>query len=213
LVTRAHYHARRSQWKQAATDFEKVVHLHPTNHNAWYELAPALIESKDLELYERYRLEMSKRFAHTSHGKITKACLLLPADGEVLQLAVKIAETESVVGLGDPFYPYIQFTRGLAELRQGHYVTAKQWLDQSLAHGWDDGNLVAPAQALLSIVNHQLGRPEDARANLAKAVKKAQAGWPRSTSGDLGGSWNDWIMVQIFLREARTLIGDDARAR
>jgi tetratricopeptide (TPR) repeat protein len=212
LVTRAKYFARRSQWQLAASDFGKVVQLDPTNVKAWYYLAPVVIESGDLELYERYRLEMSKRFVGTSHGNISRACLLLPAEGQVLAVAVKIAETESTVAVDDPFYPYMECTRGLAELRQGQYATARQWLDRTLAHGWTDANLVAPTQALLAIVHHHLGQPEDARTALAKAGKRAQDHWSRSASGDLGGSWNDWITVQIFLREASALVEDDTRA-
>jgi hypothetical protein len=61
------------------------------------------------------------------------------------------------------------------------------------------------------MAQHQLSHADEARAALARGVEITENNLPNLDSGDLGGGWNDWIIVQALLREAKTLIEGQSR--
>jgi hypothetical protein len=65
-----------------------------------------------------------------------------------------------------------------------------------------------------------LGHGEAARTALARALDVAPDKIETPTNGDYGAGWYEWLILQIHLREARTLIegplldqGNDSAAK
>jgi len=52
----------------------------------------------------------------------------------------------------------------------------------------------------------QLNQSAEARAALARGVELFRAQLPKADSGDTGRDWQDWLSVQILLREAQQAI-------
>jgi hypothetical protein len=52
----------------------------------------------------------------------------------------------------------------------------------------------------------QLSHAEEARVALAKGAEIIAAQMPKLEGGDLGDSWNDWIIAHALLKEAKALI-------
>jgi hypothetical protein len=52
----------------------------------------------------------------------------------------------------------------------------------------------------------QLGRPDEARAALAKAIEIIDTNSPKPGSSDLGEEWFNWIHARLLLEEAKRFI-------
>ena len=59
------------------------------------------------------------------------------------------------------------------------------------------------------MASHRLGNQDLARQELATAAKAVRA--RLDTHAEWDGHWLDWLTCDVLLREARALIGDDAR--
>jgi hypothetical protein len=135
---------------------------------------------------------------------MAKACLLLPLTGEDLAAGASLADSALSAGRNT----WRDYTKGLAEYRQGHYTNAVHWAQEVLAR---------PASAtpmaydllntqnfmVLAMAHFQSGPTNDARAALAKGVETEL---PKIESGDIGVYWVDWIITHALLNEARALI-------
>jgi cytochrome c biogenesis protein CcdA len=76
------------------------------------------------------------------------------------------------------------------------------------AIGLDAGIFRTVAAILLILIGAVLIMPQfQARVALAKAVEIAKTKPPKLESGDLTDDWKHWLISQILLREAQTLIG------
>lgn len=64
----------------------------------------------------------------------------------------------------------------------------------------------AQAQAVLAMAQQQLGKTNQARETLAKALELVDTRFPKAGKGALDDQWNDWITAHAFLREAKALV-------
>jgi tetratricopeptide (TPR) repeat protein len=209
LSARANFRARTARWREATVDMSRAVELAPNDHYNWYQLAPLLIESGDFAAYAKHRQTMLTQYGTTKDACIAertaKACLLLPVTGQVLTIASELADTAVTVGHQDPWLAYFQFAKGLAEYRQGHFANAVEWTQQALKEPGVEYR-DAQANAVLAMAYYQLKRPDVARDTLAEALDIIKPVLAKIENRDLDAAWHDWVMAQILLREARSLI-------
>jgi tetratricopeptide (TPR) repeat protein len=202
-------HAQRGEWPAAITNYSKVVELLPDDHFAYYVLAPLLLQVGDVDGYRNHRERILRQFGGTSDPRIgermTKACLLLPPSPADLQTVQKMADVAVAAGTDQPDWVYYQFAKGLAEYRSGHFDEASRWLTQVIDHeGYYDR--AVQACAVLAMAQYQLKQPEQARATLANGIKIADTNLPKPASHYFGQTWHDWIIDQVLMREAQSLI-------
>jgi serine/threonine protein kinase len=211
LFDRAQFFARRNRCKDATVDLSQVVEFDPANQASWYFLAVLLAECGESDAYQRHCRNMIARFSQTDDPlvaeKTAKASLLLPASGDHLEAATKIAKHAVTIGANHSFIPYLQLAMGMAEYRRGDFKLAQEWLERSLAHGWEDEpNLFAPVHLVLAMTHQQLRDGDKARSELKEGNVLVVKGWPDSLSGDLGPGWYDALIARTLLREAKRLI-------
>jgi serine/threonine protein kinase/tetratricopeptide (TPR) repeat protein len=210
LRSRGNVRARTARWKEAAADLSKVVQLNPNNSSSWFQLAPLLIESGDLAGYRENCHAMLALFGTTTDPRVAeqtaKACLLVPITEEDLASASRMADIAVTADKDRGWLAYYEFAKGLAEYRQGRFALASEWAKKALAKAREDNHLAAQSYIVMAIAHHQLSHTNDARIALDKAVEIVKTKLPKIESGPLTDNWQDWLISQILLREAETLI-------
>jgi tetratricopeptide (TPR) repeat protein len=216
LLARGVLCAQFAQWALAAGDLTNAIALDPDEHSSWYHLAPLLLETGDTGGYRKHCHAMLSRFGTTNAPHIAertaKVCLLLPLDGADLAAASKLAETAVTLGKYHAWVAYFQFAKGLVEYRQANFAQAVGWTQKALSQLDTDYSRDIQAYSVRSMAHHRLNQAGEAREALSKATELAGAKLPRLDSGDLGPDWQDWIIAQTLLREAKALIEGGAKA-
>jgi tetratricopeptide (TPR) repeat protein len=216
LRSRANARARGAHWKEAAADLARVVELNATEHWSSYQLGPLLVQCGDTSAYANHRQAMLARFGTTEDAPIAertaKMCLLLPVAGVDLAASSRLAESAVTVGKSNAWVHYFEFTKSLAEYRQGRFAGAVEWGLKALDTPLDKHVAFRDVQAcaVLAMAQHQLHHLDEASAALAKAKGIAETKLRKLDSGDIGDSWHDWLIAHILLREAETLIAGDS---
>jgi tetratricopeptide (TPR) repeat protein len=203
------FFARHGRWNEAAADFSRLVELEPTNHDAYRLLAPLLVQSGDLRGYRRHCAMENARFGDTKDlviaERTAKDCLILADSGVDLGTVSKLAEVAASAVSRPNSNPFAQFTKGLAEYRQGRFLSAVEWTQKVLtAQGWPP--LEAQASLVLAMSQQQLNHAGEAHTALAKGLDIIKRDGPDMESGDLGPSWSDWLIADALLKEAKELI-------
>jgi tetratricopeptide (TPR) repeat protein len=202
-------HATREHWGAATTNYAKVIELMPTDPAAYHMLTPLLVQTGDVEGYRRHCAGLLKRLGDTADPVIAersvKDCLLLPPPAADLPKIAKLAETAVAAGPQHKLWPYFQFAKGLAEYRQGRFTSAVEWL-QPVASQSGDKYRTVQAHMVLAMAQIRLQRPDDARLTLAKGLEIVNTRFPKAGSGDLEDQWQDWIIANVLVREAKELI-------
>jgi tetratricopeptide (TPR) repeat protein len=207
----ADFFARQGRWKEAAANMTKVLQVEPDSPLDWIGRASVLIANGDTEGYRRHRRAMLARFGATKDPnyaqRTAKACLLLPLTGEDLATIASLADSALSAGRNT----WRDYTKGLAEYRQGHYDSAVKWTEQVLAKpasatptAYD--LLYAQDSMVLAMAHYHSGQTNDARAVLAKGVEIIETKLPKLENGDLGVYWVDWIITRALMAEAKALI-------
>jgi len=207
---RGSLHARSGRWSEAVRDFRKAIELQPDEHEFYHALAPALLQSGDVEGYHQLRSDILKRFGAAQDPptaeRMAKDCLILPLPTSELETVARMAERAVTVGAGHPFESWFKHAKSLAEYRQQHFAEAVK-----LAQTDGDAERKVQAYAVLAMAHHHLRQVNDAGAALTNAMKIAETRLPKPESGDLGGLWNDWVIARALLREAKELIGGHSK--
>jgi eukaryotic-like serine/threonine-protein kinase len=204
LLMRAGFFARRGMWNKAADDEKQCLEFEAGNERAWFELAPLLIQSGDVDGYRRHRQVMLARFAGTNDAIIAstmaKSYLLLPvAESDSAAFGKLANAVMSQTNSGT------EFTKSLIEYRQDHWDAAVVWTERALS---TPGIKERDAEALMvqAIARHRLNQTEAAHAALAKGSKIVETELPKVESGDVGEHWDDWIVARALMSEAGALI-------
>ena len=204
----AHAHARASRWVEARKGFERSIALHPDDHFSRYMLAVLLAHLDDREAYRASCREMVERYAKTSVPEVmertAKSCLLLPLDGADVATAARLAD-KAATFTSNQYIPFFRFAHGFAQYRGRDYLAADATLSQ-LAKT-EGNNYVAVARVcVLAMVQHHLGKTQEAKASLALADTRVKENLPNVDAADLGNSWNDVLIARMLFNEARELI-------
>jgi TPR repeat protein len=211
--------AQYSQWKAAIADMQKAIDLVPTNHETCYELSALLIQAGDLE---GYRTNCHREVAwfsgtkdpHTAH-RMVKSCLARDDSGVAPEQTSEWADTAIRLGTNDWAWPsHFQFTKALAEYRQGHFASATEWIQKwSPREGTDRDYFEAEVGAVLAMARQRLGQSAAAREALERALRAAGPALAMLDDGrrDLGPGWLDWIFAKCLLDEAKAIVGNAYR--
>jgi hypothetical protein len=208
------WNARLAQWRAAATNYYTAIAGQPANFEAHDRLAPVLVQSGDLAAFEQLRRQMLARFGATTDpdiaGRVVRDCLILPWSGPELERMVKVAEAASQAGSNHWAWNSIQFAKALAAYRAGDFIGAADSLQTPLQDQGRDIARDVEAYMVLAMAQHRRGYPGYARDALTTGLSLA-ARLP-SSDNDLKDwkAWNDWVIAQALIREARQLINGPA---
>ena len=205
----ADHFARRGRWKEAAADVTKALKLEPDSVVDWISRATLLLADGDPVGYSNDCGAILARFGDTTDPsyaqRTAKACLLLPMTGADLTGIASLADTALIKGANH----WREYTKGLAEYRQGRFTSAVKWTEQALAPpatGVAYDALCAQDSMVLAMAHYRLGQTNEARAVLAKGIEIVETKLPKLESGDIGVYWVDWIITQVLMTEAKALI-------
>jgi len=119
---------QQGQWQEAATNYFRSLAGRPDDFEASHWLAPVLVQTGDVQSYEQLRRRMLARFGKTTDPvtaeRIVTDCLILPWSGPELERLGKIADAALSAGSNHWAWNSIQFVKGLAEYRSGHFAGA-----------------------------------------------------------------------------------------
>ena len=204
------WRARQGQWKEAATNYFKSLAGRPDDFEASHWLAPVLVQTGDMQSYEQLRRRMLARFGETTDPviaeRIVTDCLILPWSGPELARLEKIADAALTAGSNHWAWNSIQFAKGLAEYRSGHFASAVDWLQAPLREQGRDLARDIETYMVLAMAHHRLGYHGYAQDALTTGL--GLAAWLPSSQNDLKDwkAWNDWVIAQALMREAKELV-------
>ena len=208
------WHARRAQWKEAATNYFTSIAGQPANFDAHDRLAPVLVQSGDITAFGELRRQMLFRFGETTNpviaGRIVTDCLILPWSGAELEQVDKIADAALTAGSNHWAWNDIQFAKALAAYRQGDFKNATDSLQTPLREQGKNIARDVEGYMVLAMAQHRQGYPGYARDALTTGLGLA-ARLP-SSDNDLKDwkAWNDWVIAQALMREAAELVNGPA---
>jgi tetratricopeptide (TPR) repeat protein len=192
--------SREGPVEKARVAWRTALDVNPLDHNAWQGYAELCLFLGRQDEYRRARQALLARFFTTSNPyfaeRTSRTCLLLPASEDELRQA------ETLVGraaTAEPpaeawAQPYIRFSQGLAEYRQGRFDRAISALG-----GDASGALGCARRLILAMAQHRSGQVAGARKTLAAAVLDYD--WRVRQALDQDG----WV-CHVLCREAEGLI-------
>jgi serine/threonine-protein kinase len=190
---------RLGRLNEAQVAWKSVLKSDPPEHGAWHGYAELCLFLGEKDEYRRARRDLLERFGATTDPYVAerggRACLLMPATGDELQRFVAFAQ-RAVARNSDEqaARPWFEFTRGLAEYRQGQFERAIS------AMRGDAGAVLRPAPALvIAMALHQKGQADEARQTLASAVLSWD--WSATRVRDTSG-----CILHVLRREAERMI-------
>jgi serine/threonine protein kinase len=216
------WHALQGHWKLAADRFSRLLQVDQLDGWDVYtldylRLGQALVDMGDTVGFEHFREDAVARFSGATcpaPDRILKICLLLPSGRAFLDSLKPIAaDTERSFAdsdsSGDVFKAaWDSVSLALWEYRAGNYVKAAEWARRCLAYPERNPPRSAAAEAILAASCQQLGRTEEAGAQLQAGEEIAEGKMKGRL--DLGtpvqGFWFDRAFARILLRESKSLI-------
>lgn len=204
-------HARRDEWQQALTNWNRVVQYAPEDDVGYTYLAPLLLQMDDVAGYQQCRDQMLARFGNTASPRIAqdivKASLILPPSPSQMDTVARLADVALRTDTNTDAWGLSLFTKGFAEFRAGQYAAAAELLPKVPPLPVGDHCRIE-AYLLLAMANDQLGQTNACRAAFAAAMDSISRNLP--ASGHLEEEWNDWIIIHVLLREALTRMPEAA---
>jgi tetratricopeptide (TPR) repeat protein len=209
LGERGYLHAWFGRWQLAAADYNRAVALIPNNPEFACQAAPVFLLAWDEEAYRRACTRALELFGKTKEPRTAylaaRVCVLGPnafAEGpEPVRLAEQAVAAE-------PRASWYLHTLGLAHYCAGQFEKARQRLQEALQA--DTTGAARPLNWLvLAMVSHRLGRADEARQWLDKAVQAIDAAQKTRSPGEVGGFLphpHDWLACLVLRREAEMLV-------
>jgi WD40 repeat protein/tetratricopeptide (TPR) repeat protein len=215
--------AERGEWARAVAAYARAFEKKPPDDPyAWFEYACLCVQVGDVAGYRKLCGRMRQRFgasgAFDDVGLLTHACVLAPDALGDARVTLKLAwQRLARSGVGTLHYPWSVHLMGLAYYRGGQDQQAIEWLTKGVKEQptWE---MRAFHWLVLAMTHHRLGRGGEARKWFDKADKwiKEAAGKRQGNGARLappGWQWRDWLLVQLFRREAAGLLKKPFGAR
>ncbi|HEY1788084.1 MAG TPA: serine/threonine-protein kinase [Verrucomicrobiae bacterium] len=201
-------HARMAQWPQSLTNWELVVRCAPEDHVGYQELGPVLLQTGNADGYSALRTQILKQFEDTTDprtaGFMVKTCLLLPASDSEMKTISRMADVAVSGSTNDSDWGFELFDKGLAEYRLGHYSKARQFMRR--ADPLDIGPFCRTEVYLVrAMAEARLKRTDDSKESFRDAIDKVKTELIQRGGLD-SYRWDDWIIIQILMREAETTL-------
>jgi tetratricopeptide (TPR) repeat protein/predicted Ser/Thr protein kinase len=206
--------ARHGQWRKALPDLIQAVQFDPANDAFVSLLAPLMIEAGNPEAYAAFCRDWLQKFGETQNPDaaraIALACLLVPVkdlDNEKIRALARLP----LAALKEGGTPYAVPVAALADYRGGHAgdaVTRLEELIQRISQGKFRRSRMVDVQtrAVLAMAVHELGDDKTAHKWLKEALEIAPAKIEIPSNGDYSGSWPEWLVLNLHLREAQSLL-------
>ena len=211
--------ALQGRWREAASRFSELIEIDKLDPWGAVTLdyqacGVVLVESGNLEGYERFRTEAAARFINDNGdavGRILKTCLLPPVNNSTLAQLKPLGTTveqwtdaqSSDVRTGWSAIPI-----ALWKYRIGEFGRAEEYCRSALNPS-EDTSRIATIDLILAMACYRDGKIGEAREHLAhgRALVEArfQNGLDRGGAGI--GMWYDSLFARVLLREATGLIG------
>ena len=128
-------------------------------------------------------------------------------DRDYLEAIGKMVDTAAAAGPDRQSQEDYQLLKGLAEYRCGDFAGAVAGV-RELTGQVDDSNRAVQACAVLAMAQYRLGEDADARAALARG-----AGMADKLANRTGPDWNESMLSQLLINEAKALILSDPHVR
>jgi tetratricopeptide (TPR) repeat protein len=205
--------AERGEWDKAAANYALAfAGQGSANPNHWFQYALIQLQLGDAAGYRKTCGHMLERFGQTTMVDdlvmLAHTCVVGPAalgDGDrVRQLAEqRLAQTSPP----SAHHVWSLHVLGLACYRDGSDADAVACLEKGLSEepGWDHAVL---NWLVLAMAEQHLGHAARAKEYLDKAddwiARKAQTAF-QAGGVPLDWRWRDWLMVQLFRRDAGAL--------
>lgn len=204
---RAEMHLRRFEWVEAKDDFVRAAAMREKVEWVQYQLATLLARAGDEEAYRAHRRYLLDQLAETEvpmwAERISKACLLLPVEGDDLEAACGLAEKAVSVDADHWVLPFAQQSAALAAYRRGDWQGAVEWCHRTLEKesegAWflNAAALFIRASALL-----QLDRPDSAAADYAQGVEILELARTRALARDtVDPKWHEIAICELLRAE------------
>jgi tetratricopeptide (TPR) repeat protein len=186
--------------QEAQVAWRQMLEAHPGDHQAWNGYPEICLFLGQENEYRRVRKAYLERFAMSTDPvvayKTARACLLLSSGDIELPRACALAEAAlaSRNRKNESHHPDIEFTKGLADYRQGRLDSAIAVMEKEGPKIW------GPAPDLVvAMARHRQGRTADARKAFVRAMLASDWSVARSDNSDA------WI-YHTLRREAEALI-------
>lgn len=197
---------RAGHLQEALPDLDKAIELNPDDDWNYTVAAPVHLYLGDVEGYRRVCRAMANRFGDTDVPEVlerlAKLPLLEPDPNADLELCARLVGRAVAQGESHPMIDWFKVTQGLVEYRRGRYDEAARALEGQPESSRTSNYGRGHAGLLLAMAEAKLGHADRA----IEALDKAEAGFNALNAkpgvGDLG-SFNDWCIYQVILREAR----------
>ncbi len=174
--------------------------------------ATLFLELGDRDGYRRTARAMLEQFQGSTEPSALErtakvGLLTAPPDSERARLT-SAAIAAVTRGADSSFLPWYQLARGMAAYRDGQFRGAVELLQKVQDSASSAIECKTAALLFLAMSESRLGDVTRARRSLDVARRALEASAPQPD--DLGGSWPDWLICQIALREAEAVILYDA---
>jgi serine/threonine protein kinase/tetratricopeptide (TPR) repeat protein len=209
---RSCFFARCHRWQEAVADLNTVLELVPLDDDAAFQLTVLLLETGDKQGYRVQCQKMVATFRNANApgplGETAEACLLAPAERDETLTAGQLADQAFELWKNSYLVHDLQLVKGLAEYRAGQFASAIDWVSKSIGQPtlFRGPRPDAAAYLVMAMAQHQLQRPDEARATLAKGADIVDTKLLKRQNATLDENWLDWLVADILLREARALI-------
>ena len=151
-----------------------------------------LVQSGDREGYRRHCAQVLARLGSSSDPvvaeRMAKACLILPDPAINLEPLARFADTAVTRGKGHLDSAYFAFANGLAEYRRGHFQSAIDWIQRTLAEP-DQDFRDAQANLVLAMALHKSGKLAESKAALDNGARTIESKAPKLGKGAVDGNW------------------------
>ena len=186
-------------------------------------IAPALVEAGDDDAYRHFREDALNYYRRLetplAASSLLRSTLLLPADESSLEklrqpaesAAAALEDASKVREIGPFQCGYMSMALGLREYRCGRFEEALAWSERSLTFPDQCDARIAAVHAISALGAHQLGKTGQARSELHLAQQLfgapfvSDSPYPR---GQVKGSWFDWAIARVLVKEAVALTSD-----
>jgi len=213
--------ALQNKWNEAAQRFNALWQVN--QFDDWDDktldslrLGVTLAEIGDRTQYEQFRKMTVDRFSGTTNAvtaeRTIKINLLLPSGEEDVKPLMPLAALAgNVFSSTDEKNPDAVFqaawgavSLALFEYREADYAESEKWARRCLNLSDEILPRTATAHLLLAMDCRQLGRPEEAAAELAKGreIIEKKFAEPLDRGEGSRGFWFDWVFAKVLLGEA-----------
>ena len=203
---RGHAFAELGQWDQAARDFAQGFEPRSGNLILRHRHALLSLAVGDQARYREVCAGILADFGSTEDADVANeaawTCVLGPGATEDLTQPLRLAEKAVA---GKPTNDYLN-TLGIALYRAGQFEPAIQRLNEAIRVHGKEGT--AADWLFLAMAHHRLGKADEARKWLDKAgrwIDTAQEARSTESTGS-GQPWNQRLVIELFRREAETLL-------